>query len=207
MSQTKNIYLTTTLWLTNDQVFHVVIYTEWEADTETTQDTRKTHTHAAATQRLCLNTSPSNFKKCLVFLNGSFMNGQEQELNIPKNCRTLTKVNFFADQVRRALVSAVYLFVWSSPCYEKLKTALFQTCSTWHRNTFCPYCLILTQYHQVPTRTALYWPNTIIYQPVPPYTDQYQYHYVSTTTASYWSSTIIYQLVLLLTDPVPASTI
>ena len=46
MSQTKNIYLTTTLWLTNDQVFHVVIYTEWEADTETTQDTRKTHTKA-----------------------------------------------------------------------------------------------------------------------------------------------------------------
>ena len=37
-------------------VNHVVIYTEWEADTATTQDTRKTHTHAAATQRLCLNT-------------------------------------------------------------------------------------------------------------------------------------------------------
>ena len=111
-------------------VNHVVIYTEWEADTATTQDTRKTHTHAAATQRLCLNTSPSNFKKCLVFLNGSFMNGQDKELNIPKNCRSLTKDNFFADQVRRALGSVVYLFAWSSPCYEKLKTALFQTFST-----------------------------------------------------------------------------
>ena len=117
MSQTKKsekryTYGTTTLWLTDDQqpsVNHVVIYTEWEADTATTQDTRKTHTHAAATQRLCLNTSPSNFKKCLVFLNGSFMNGQEQELNIPKNCSSLTKVNFFADQVRRALGSVVYM--------------------------------------------------------------------------------------------------
>ena len=147
------------------------------------------------------------------------MNGQEQKLNTLKNCRTLTKVNFFADQVRRALVSAVYLFVWSSPCYEKLKTALFQTFSTWHRNTFYLYYLILTQYDQVPTRSALYWLNTIIYQPVPPFTDpvspsinQYrpiltQYHYVSTTTAFYWSSTIIYQLVALHTDPVPPSTI
>ena len=27
-----------------------------------------------------------------------------------------------------------------------------------------PYQVILTQYHQVPTSTALYWPSTIIYQ-------------------------------------------
>ena len=27
---------------------------------------------------------------------------------------------------------------------KNLKTALFQTYSTWHPNTFCPYCLILT---------------------------------------------------------------
>ena len=46
MSQTKKIYLTTTLWLTNDQVFHVVIYTEWEADKATTQEPRhKKDTH------------------------------------------------------------------------------------------------------------------------------------------------------------------
>ena len=30
-----------------------------------------------------------------------------------------------------------------SPCSKNLKTALFQTFSTWHPNTFCPYCLIL----------------------------------------------------------------
>ena len=43
---------------------------------------------------------------------------------------------------------------------------------------FLPFCLILTwnrllltQYHQVPTSTGLYWPITITYQPVPPYTD------------------------------------
>ena len=35
-----------------------------------------------------------------------------------------------------------------------LKTALFQTISTWHPNTFCPCCPILTQYHQVLNNTA-----------------------------------------------------
>ena len=117
------------MWLTNDQqpgVNQVLIYTEWEADTATTQDTRKTHTHAAATQRLCLNTSPSNFKKCLVFLNGSFMNSQEQELNIPKNCSSLTKVNIFADQVRRVLGSVVYLFVWLSYAMKNSKLPYFR---------------------------------------------------------------------------------
>ena len=34
------------------------------------------------------------------------------------------------------------------------------------------YPLILTQYHQVQTSTALYWPSTTKYQPVPPFTDQ-----------------------------------
>ena len=33
---------------------------------------------------------------------------------------------------------------WLSPCSRILKTALFQTFSTWHPNTFCPYRLILT---------------------------------------------------------------
>ena len=57
------------------------------------------------------------------------------------------------------------------PCSKNLKTALFQTFSTWHPNTFCPYCFILTQYHQVPTSTVLYWPSTIVHQTLPTYTD------------------------------------
>ena len=81
---------------------------------------------------------------------------------------------------------------------KNLKTALFQTFSTWHPNTFCPHRLILTLYHQVPTSTALNWPSTIMYQqlppstdPVPPSTNKYhplltQYHPVSTSTALYW---------------------
>ena len=79
------------------------------------------------------------------------------------------------------------------------------------------YCLLLTQYHQVPTSTALYWPSTIIYQPVPlhidpvpPSINQYrpiltQYHHISTSTAFYWPSTTKYQPVPLHTDPVPPS--
>ena len=33
------------------------------------------------------------------------------------------------------------------------------------------YRLLLTQYHQVPTATAFYWPSTIIWKPVPLHTD------------------------------------
>ena len=63
---------------------------------------------------------------------------------------------------------------------------------------------ILTQYHQVPTSTAFYWPSSIKYQPVPPcidtapsYINQYhpiltQYHQVPTRTAPYWPSTAFY---------------
>ena len=32
-------------------------------------------------------------------------------------------------------------------------------------------CLFLTQYHHVSTSSAPYWPSTIMYQPVPPYSD------------------------------------
>jgi len=76
----------------------------------------------------------------------------------------------------------------------------------------------VTQYHQVPTSTAFYWPSTIMYQlvplhtdPVPPSTNQYhlpltQYHWVPTNTALYWHSTIIYQPVPFYTDPVLQST-
>ena len=49
---------------------------------------------------------------------------------------------------------------------KNLKTALFQTFSTWHR--------ILSAFTALywPC-TAFYWPSTTKYQPVPPYTDPY----------------------------------
>ena len=79
------------------------------------------------------------------------------------------------------------------------------------------YRLLLTQFHQVPTSTALYWHSTNIYQPVPFFTDpvpprknQYRllltlYNQVPTSTTFYWSSTTKYQPVPLHTDPVPPS--
>ena len=79
------------------------------------------------------------------------------------------------------------------------------------------YRLLLTQYHQVPTSTAFYWTNTIIYQPVPLHIDpvplsinQYrpiltQYHHISTSAAFHWPSTAKYQPVPLHTDLVPPS--
>ena len=70
-------------------------------------------------------------------------------------------------------LNSLQYFTVSSVYTDQLvpgKGALFQTFSTWHPNTFCPYCLILTQCHQVPTGTAFYWPSTIIYQPAPTYT-------------------------------------
>ena len=85
---------------------------------------------------------------------------------------------------------------------KNLKMALFQTFSTWHR--------ILSAF------TVLYWPSTIMDQPVsptsdpvPPSTDQYclllnQYHRISTSTAPYWSSTTKYQSIPTYTDPVPS---
>ena len=56
-------------------------------------------------------------------------------------CRSLIKVKFSTDQFRPALGSGCCRL---SPCSKNLKTALSQTFSTWHPNTFCPYCLILT---------------------------------------------------------------
>ena len=67
------------------------------------------------------------------------------------------------------------------------------------------YRPILTQFHQVPTSTAPYWPSTTKHQPLlpntdpaPPSTNQYypiltQYHQLPASTALYWPSTIIYQ--------------
>ena len=52
-----------------------------------------------------------------------------------KNCRSLIKVKFSTDQVRPALGSGGCSFV---NVLKNLKTALFQTFSTWHSNTFCP---------------------------------------------------------------------
>ena len=94
---------------------------------------------------------------------------------------------------------------------KNLKTALFQTFSTWHR--------ILSAFTALywPS-TAFYWPSTTKYQPVPPSTDPVpscinyyrplliQYHQVSTSIATYWPSAIIYQPVPPSTDPVTPST-
>ena len=75
---------------------------------------------------------------------------------------------------------------------------------------------ILTQYHQVPTSTAFYWPSSIKYQTVLPCTDtaptyinQYhssltQYHQETTSTAFYWPCTTKYQPFLPSTDPLPS---
>ena len=93
---------------------------------------------------------------------------------------------------------------------KNLKTALFQTFSTWHR--------ILSAFTALywPS-TAFYWPSTTKYQPVPPYTDPVpswinhyrliliQCHQVPTSRATYWPSTIMYQPVSP-SDPVPPST-
>ena len=94
---------------------------------------------------------------------------------------------------------------------KNLKTALFQTFSTWHR--------ILSAFTALywPS-TAFYWPSTTKYQPVPPYTDPVpsrinhyrliliQCHQVPTSRATYWPSTIMYQQVSPSSDPVPPST-
>ena len=71
-----------------------------------------------------------------------------QRLGIPYvlYCRSLIKVKFSSDKVRRALGSCGCSSInWLIVTMLKnLKTALFQTFSTWHLNTFCPYCLLLT---------------------------------------------------------------
>jgi len=120
---------------------------------------------------------------------------------------------FYWSSRQTALGSGGCMFNWSIVTMLKnLKTDLFQTFSTWHPNTFCPYCLtltkchpLLTQYHHVSTSTAFYWPSTTKYQPVLPYTDPVppsinryrhiltQYHHTSTSTTPYWPSTTKYQ--------------
>ena len=71
-----------------------------------------------------------------------------QRLGIPYvlYCRSLIKVKFSSDKVRRALGSCGCSSInWLIVTMLKnLKTALFQTFSTWHSNTFCPYCIIMT---------------------------------------------------------------
>ena len=71
-----------------------------------------------------------------------------QRLGIPYvlYCRSLIKVKFSSDKVRRALGSCGCSSIdWLIVTMLKnLKTALFQTFSTWHLNTSCPYCLLLT---------------------------------------------------------------
>ena len=94
---------------------------------------------------------------------------------------------------------------------KNLKTALFQTFSTWHRILSALTALYWPS-------TAFYWPSTTKYQPVPPSTDPVpscisyycplliQYHQISTSIATYWPSAIIYQPVPPSTDPVTPST-
>ena len=72
-------------------------------------------------------------------------------------------------------------------------------------------CPVLTQYHQVPTSTALYWPRTTKcrslltkYNQVPIIIAQYDQ--VPTSTAYYWPSTSKHQQLLPSTDPVSPST-
>ena len=79
-------------------------------------------------------------------------------------------------------------------------------------------CLVLTQFHLIPSSTKSYWPSITKYQPesphtdpAPPNTNQYrllitQYYHVPTKSASYWPINIIYQLVLPYTDTVPPSS-
>ena len=90
-------------------------------------------------------------------------------------------------------------------------------------------CLLLTQYynvssssasywpnkHQVSTHTALYWPSTTKYQhvqphtdPAPPITNLYRllltkYRHISTSSSPYWPSTTKYEPVPPHTGPVP----
>ena len=64
-------------------------------------------------------------------------------------------------------LNSLQYFAVSSVYTDQLvpgKGALFQTFSTWHPNTFCPYCIYWPS-------TAFYWPNTTKYQPVPLHTD------------------------------------
>ena len=78
--------------------------------------------------------------------------------------------------------------------------------------------LLVTQHHQVPTSTALYWPSTTNYQPVPPFTDPVplsinhyrplltQCHQIQTSSALYWPSINQYRPLLTQHHQVPTST-
>ena len=138
-------------------------------------------------------------------------------------CRSMIKVKFSTDKVRRALRSAggCLLFDWLSPCSKTSKLLYFRP--------FRPDIQILsalTTLHR--PSTAFYRPSTTKYQPVPPYTDpappstnKYcpiltQYHHESTITAFYWQyhqvptgtafyCPIIYKPEPLHTDQVPPS--
>ena len=146
--------------------------------------------------------------------------------------RSLIKVKFSTDQVRRALGSGGCSFV---VCHHAQKpengpnSDLFNLtpkyflpllpCSDLVPPSTEPVppstkqcCPILTQYHNASTSTAFYWPSTTKYQPLPPYTDPVSplvVHQVQTSIDQYWTSTTLYrpsttkyQSVLTYTDPV-----
>ena len=121
------------------------------------------------------------------------------------------KSQFFYWSSQTALGSGSWLIDGLLTMLKNLKTALFQTFSTWHRILSALTALYWPS-------TAFYWPSTTKYQPVPPSTDPVpscinyyrplliQYHQVSTSIATYWPSAIIYQPVPPCTDPVTPST-
>ena len=58
-------------------------------------------------------------------------------------CRSLIKVKFLL--IKSDCSRIRLLFDWLIvTMFKNLKTALCQTFSTWHPNTFCPYCFVLT---------------------------------------------------------------
>ena len=120
------------------------------------------------------------------------------------------KSQIFYWSSQTALGSGSWLIDGLLTMLKNLKTALFQTFSTWHRILSALTALYWPS-------TAFYWPSTTKYQPVPPSTDPVpscinyyrplliQYHQVSTSIATYWPSAIIYQPVPPSTDPVTPS--
>ena len=109
------------------------------------------------------------------------------------------------DQVRPALGSVGCLVgchhaqKTSKLPYFRLFQPVTQILSALTALTWPSYRLLLTQYHQIPTSTALYWPSTIMYHPL-----LIHYHQVLTSIAPFWPSTIVYQPVPPSTDPAPS---
>ena len=99
----------------------------------------------------------------------------------------------------RLLFDCDYAQKTSKLPYFRLFQPVTQILSALTALTWPSYRLLLTQYHQIPTSTALYWPSTIMYHPL-----LLHYHQVLTSIAPFWPSTIVYQPVPPSTDPAPS---